>query len=200
MDTLRLRSGQAPSHEGKSQRHQKILSFVYLCALRGKCFPLRLMRLSREGHDPIQRKIKAKGREIRAVRLPNLGFESVWPLPIQNFWHVDAMLVDVLLVFNKFVADELFEMSAHPLQLGNSIHHVAGQMETIEVIQHRHIKWSRRRALFFIAAHVKVIVIMAAISEAMDQPRIPVISEDHRLIDGEQGIEVAVREAVRVFA
>jgi hypothetical protein len=43
-------------------------------------------------------------------------------------------------------------------------------------------------------------MIVAPIGEAVNQPGIAVIREDDRLIDGEHGIEIHIREAVRMFA
>jgi hypothetical protein len=45
-----------------------------------------------------------------------------------------------------------------------------------------------------------VVVPISAVSQTMDQPRIAVEGEDDRLISGEQGIEIVIRQTVRVLA
>src|SRR6202167_2407270 len=73
-------------------------------------------------------------------------------------------------------------------------------MEAIEIVENRHIKRGGGRTLFFVTAHVKIVMIVAPIGEAMNQPGIAVIGEDDRLIDCEERVEVDVREAVRMLA
>ena len=77
------------------------------------------------------------------------------------------------------------------------VHH---EMEAVELVEHDHVERRRRRAFLPVAANVKVAVIRAAVGEAVDQPRIPVIGEDHRLVGREDGVEIGVRETVRVLA
>ena len=73
-------------------------------------------------------------------------------------------------------------------------------MEAVEVVQHDHVERRRRRALFLVAAHVQVLVVRAPVGQAVDQPRVAVEGEDDRLVLGEQGVEIAVRQAVRMLA
>ena len=94
------------------------------------------------------------------------------------------MLVDVLLVLDQFVAQELFEMAAHSLQLGNTIDDVPSEVETVEVIQYGHIKRSSRSAFFFVAADVQVFVIMSTVRQSVNQLGIAVVGEDDWLIHG----------------
>ena len=48
--------------------------------------------------------------------------------------------------------------AAQPSDFANlmkdSVDHVAGKMESIEIIQNRHIEWRGNRALLLVAAHV----------------------------------------------
>ena len=73
-------------------------------------------------------------------------------------------------------------------------------MEAVEVVEHRHVERRRRRAFLLVAAHVQVVVAVAAIGEAMDQPRIAVKREQDRLVRGEDGVELLVGEPVRMLA
>ena len=66
-------------------------------------------------------------------------------------------------------------------------------MEAIELVQHDHVEGRGGRALLLIAAHVNIVVIVPPIGQSMNQPWIAVIGEDHRLVGGEQRVEIADR-------
>src|SRR4051794_14106206 len=100
---------------------------------------------------------------------------SVLPLPIQDFRHIDTMLMNVLFVLDEFVAQQLLEMSTDALQFGHAVYGVSCKMESVQFIHYRHVEWRCRRAFFFIAAYVQVVMIVAAISQPVNQPRISVI-------------------------
>ena len=53
--------------------------------------------------------------------------------------------------------------------------------------------------MLLVAAHMNVVLARPAVSEAMDQTRIAVEVEDHRLVRGEKRFEVAVGETVRML-
>jgi len=46
---------------------------------------------------------------------------------------------------------------------------------------------------------VHVVVVGAAVRQPVNQPRVAVEVEDHRLVDGKQRIEVAVGQSVRML-
>ena len=73
------------------------------------------------------------------------------------------------------------------------------QMEAVQIVEHHHVEGCRRGAAFLEAAHVQVLVIGAAIGEPVDQPRIAVVGEDDGPVAGEERVELAVRQAMRVF-
>ena len=85
-------------------------------------------------------------------------------------------------------------------QPGRAIEHGLDQVKAIEVVQHRHVERRGGRALLLVAAHVQVVVVVAAIGEAMDQPGIAVEGEDDRLVGGEERVELRVAQAVRMLA
>jgi hypothetical protein len=66
----------------------------------------------------------------------------------------------------------------------------------VEVVEHHHVKRRRGGALLLVSAHVDVAVVGAAVGEAVDQRRIAVVGEDHRLAGGEQRVELAIGQAV----
>src|SRR5437870_3777137 len=106
----------------------------------------------------------------------------------------------VLLVLHQFVAQELLEVGADGVQLRNAVHRVAGEVKAIQVIHHGHVKRSGGSALFFISAHMEIVVTMTAIAQPMNEPWVPVISENHGFVGSEDGIEFAIGKTVRMFA
>ena len=81
----------------------------------------------------------------------------------------------------------------------NTANRIELKLEAVEVIQHDHIEWRRRGSLFFISAHMNVVVIVAAIREFVDQSRIAVIRKDHGLVGSKDCVEILVLQAVRMF-
>ncbi len=94
------------------------------------------------------------------------------------------------------VAQQLFFASGDSSQPRYAIDHIACQMKAVEIVHHRHVERRCGGALFFIAAHVHIVVIGAAIGQAMNEPRIAVECEDDGFIGGEDGVEIAVGETV----
>ena len=119
---------------------------------------------------------------------------SVRPFPVADLRHIVAVAGDVLFVLDELVAQKLLEVGAPALQPGHAVDHVAGQMEAVEIVQHRHVERRGRGAFLFISPHVQIVVIGAPISEAMDQPGIAVEREDDGLIRREERVEIPVRK------
>jgi hypothetical protein len=57
----------------------------------------------------------------------------------------------------------------------------------------------RDGAYLFVAAHVDIPVVGAAIRQAVNQPWIAVIRKDHGLIAREQGVELSIVESMWMF-
>ena len=57
----------------------------------------------------------------------------------------------------------------------------------------------RRGALFLVAPDMDVVVVRSPVGEAVDEPRVAVVGEDHRLAVGEQRVELPLGEPVRVL-
>jgi hypothetical protein len=114
------------------------------------------------------------------------------PFPIANFWHVLAVLLDVALVVDKFVADKLGEVGGAWTQTRHSIDNVLGQMKPVEVVEHYHIEGCRRRSLLIESMNVQIVMVCSTIGELMNQRGIPVVGEDDGLVLGEQDIEILV--------
>src|SRR5271169_1001169 len=122
------------------------------------------------------------------------------PRPVLDLRHVVAVAADVFAMVDELVADFLLGVGGALTKLRHAVNYVADQMETVEVIDHAHVERRGRRSLFLVAAHMNVVVAGPPIGEAMDQPRIAVKGEDDWFVDSEQGVEVAVLQAVRMLA
>src|SRR5262245_28800766 len=125
---------------------------------------------------------------------------SVRPLPLFDLGLIDAMLVGVVLAVDLPVAQLLLGVGPGHPQGGHAVDDVHGQAEAVNLVLDSQIKRRVDVPLFLVAAYVDVRMIGAPVGQAMDQRRIAVEIEDDRLINGEQTVEVPVREAVRVLA
>jgi len=106
------------------------------------------------------------------------------------------MFADVLFVLDELVAQKLFEVCADALQAGNAVGDVAGQMETIQIVEYGHVEGSGGCSFFLVSADMEIVVIGAAIGEAVNERGIAVVGKDDGLVDRKQGVEIAIGEAV----
>ena len=97
----------------------------------------------------------------------------------------------------QLVADGLLGVGGARAQLRHAVDDVGDQMKAVEVVQDDHVERRGGRAFFLVAAHVQIVMIGAAIGQAMDQPRIAVKGEDDRLVGREEDVEILVAQAVR---
>src|SRR5579863_8229920 len=85
-------------------------------------------------------------------------------------------------------------------QPGHPVDHVHDEMETVEVVQHHHVERSGGRALFLVTADVHVGVVVPPVGEAVYEPGVAVVGEDHGPVSRENVVELPVGKAVRVLA
>src|SRR5687768_6287139 len=74
--------------------------------------------------------------------------------------------------------------------------HVLDQVESVEVVEYRHVEWRRGRAFLLVAADMQVAVVGAPVSQLVDQGRIAMEGENDRLVPGEERVERFVGKAV----
>jgi hypothetical protein len=103
-----------------------------------------------------------------------------------------------MFVLNELVLHLLFQVVGLGTEIGDTIHYVHNQMETIQIVLHPHIEGCCDRALFLIAAHMQVSV-SPSIGEPMNQPGIPMKSEDDVFVFCEQGLVGELRQSVGMF-
>ena len=121
------------------------------------------------------------------------GFIAVViPFPVPYFGHVFAMGFDIGFVFEEFVADVLFGVSAPRAEVRQAVYDIAREMKAVEVVHHHYVEGSGGGAFFFVAAHVQVFVVGSAIGETMDEQGIAVKSKNDLFVVGEEGIEIGI--------
>src|SRR6185503_13966091 len=87
------------------------------------------------------------------------------PFPAEDEWMILATFIDVMAMLDERVADGLFGVSGARTELRKAVNHVLHEMEAIHFVQHNHVKRRRGGAFLLVAAHVKVLVVSAAIGE-----------------------------------
>src|SRR5450759_979017 len=123
----------------------------------------------------------------------------VRPGPVADFGGVLALGAGVGPGFGALVLHQLAYVTGPRGEARDSVDGGDHQMEAVQVVEHDHVERGGGRALFLVAADVDVVVAIAAVGQAMDEPRVAVIGEDDRLVRGEERVELLVRHAVRMF-
>src|SRR6266516_2562061 len=102
------------------------------------------------------------------------------PGPVEDFGRVLTVVARVLSAAKSHVGHELAHVRGPGTQRRNAVDHVHHQVIAVEVVQHDHVEWRGRGSLFLVAADMEVVVVRPPVAEAVDQPRIAVVGEDHR--------------------
>ena len=89
--------------------------------------------------------------------------------------------------------------SACGLSRGTRLIASSVKLEAVDVVEHAHVEGRGCRALFLVAAHVDVVVVVPPVSEPVNQPRIAVEGKDNGYADGKMRIELFVWQAVRML-
>src|SRR5579859_1511118 len=122
------------------------------------------------------------------------------PHPVQDVGWVLAVVARVLAVAQALVVHPLTDVRGLRPESGHAVDHVHDQVEPVEVVEHDHVEGRGRGALLFVTADMDVVVVSAPVREAVDQPRVTVVGEDHRPVGREQCVELRVGHPVRVLA
>ena len=110
-----------------------------------------------------------------------------------------AVLAGVGAVAQPLVGHLLAQVRGALAEAGHAVDHVHHQVEAVEVVEHRPCRTassscpppcSRARGCWRG---------WPAVGQAVDQPRVAVVGEDHRPVGGEQRVELAVGQPVRVL-
>lgn len=113
---------------------------------------------------------------------------------------VFAAFIYVLTVLDQSVANGLLGVSSARTELGEAIDHILDEMKAIHLIKHDHVKRCGRGAFLLVTADVEISVIRPPIGEAVNEPGVTVKGKDDRFVLGENGVEIVIAHAVRMFA
>src|SRR5579862_9725728 len=108
------------------------------------------------------------------------------PLPVSNFFFVDAFGMSVVDVRDDLTLQPFLDVGADGAQTWDTIDDVNCQIETVDLIENR--KFERRvdAALFLVPAHMYVVVILAPVTKFVNERSVGVEVEDDRLVGGEE--------------
>ena len=120
------------------------------------------------------------------------------PFPVSNFGEVYAVLSDVLSMLDELILHLLDEVRAAVAKLREIIDRRHDEVEAIQSVKDSHVEGRGDGALFDVAADVDVLVV-ASVSQLMDEAGIAVEGEDDGLVGGEDHVVISLRQAVRVL-
>ena len=122
------------------------------------------------------------------------------PLPVANLRPVDPILMRVVDRVDDLILQPLLGVRGAGLQLWHAVDDVDCEVEAVGLVQDRELQRCVDIALLLVAADVHIVVIGTAIGELVDERRVGVEVEDHRLVEREERVEFAVGQAVRMLA
>src|SRR5208337_5227310 len=92
------------------------------------------------------------------------------PLPTANLGAVDSVVVSMAPARKLEITEFLFSMRSYPLQFPHAVNGVDGETEAVGLIVNRQLHGGVNVSLLFVAAHMQVLMICAAVSETVNQP------------------------------
>src|ERR1041385_9362992 len=98
------------------------------------------------------------------------------------------------------VSQSLFGVRAGGVQLGHAIDHVDRKCEAIDFIFDRKLYRGVDVAAFLISTDMQILMIITVVCQPVNQPWITVEIEDDRFVRGEETVEVAITQAMRMLA
>src|SRR3954454_18044201 len=110
---------------------------------------------------------------------------SVRPDPVADLGEVLAVGAGPDVVAGPLVDHPLAQQRRAGTETGHAVEHVDHQPEPVHVVDDQHVERRRGGAFLLVAADVDVVVVAPAVGEAVDQPRVAVVGEEHRLVGGE---------------
>src|SRR6266849_6416295 len=133
------------------------------------------------------------------ISFPSIALSSKWPLPIRDVLRVDAELVCMALGRYLMVEQRLANAGSRDLEAGHSVDGVNCQAEAIRLVLHGQFQWRIYVPFLLVATHVDVALARAAVCEPVNQPWIGMEVKEDRLVRCENGLELPIRQAKRMF-
>jgi len=125
---------------------------------------------------------------------------SIGPLPGRDVGPVYAEPISMLFARDPLVGQFIAEATRAQAHAGDAVDGVYGQGEAVGLVADGQLQRRVDVAVLLVAAHVDVVLARPPVGESVDQPRVSVEGKDHRPVRSEDGLEIAVRHAVRVFS
>ena len=135
---------------------------------------------------------------LPCVRALNVSW-CTWPSPIPNLRPINSFGIGVFDTVDDPAFQPFLEVCAGALQTWDAVDDIDRQVEAVDLIADRQFQWRVDIAFFFVAAYVNIRVVGPPISELVNQPRVSVKIENHRLVPSKQRIEIAIGQPVRVL-
>src|ERR1035437_4848277 len=123
----------------------------------------------------------------------------VGPCPLTDLGRVLALGPRVRPGLGALVLHQLSHVAGPRRQPRDAIDGVDHQVVAVQVVEHDHVERGRGRSFLLVAANVDVVVAVASVCEAVDEPRVAVVREDDRLVRREERVELLVGHTVRMF-
>src|SRR5450755_1879220 len=108
------------------------------------------------------------------------------PLPMHNFGFVNTVLIGIAAAFDLLISEVLLRMRARRFQARNSVNHVHGDAETVDLILNSQFQRGVDIASFLVAANVQIVMIRPPVCQAVNEPRIGMEVKDDWLVHGKQ--------------
>ena len=124
---------------------------------------------------------------------------ALCPSPVANFRQVFAVFCYIQTVALNGLGVPLPGVLYLRSKARDARDGVERQLEAVNIVEHAHVEGRGRCALFLVAAHVKVIVVVTPVGEPVNEPRIAVKCKDGGRIRWKDAIELLVGQPVRMF-
>ena len=108
------------------------------------------------------------------------------------------MLSDILSVLDELILHLLNEVRAAVAKLREVVDRRHDEVEAIQPVENSHVEGRGDGALFDVAADVDVLVV-ASVSQLVDEAGVAVEGEDDGLVGSEDHVVILLRQAVRVL-
>src|SRR5271155_5854709 len=125
---------------------------------------------------------------------------SIGPLPGCDVGPVYAEPISMLFACDPLIDQFIAEAARARAHAGDAVDSVYGEGEAVGLVADGQLERRVDVALFLVAAHVDVVLARPPVGKSVDQAGGSVEGKDHRLLRSEDGLEIAVRHAVRVFS
>src|SRR5579871_3710942 len=106
----------------------------------------------------------------RAGPLSRARAAATAPPPIPHLRHIHPFADDISPVLDQLVLHFLLDVGTLLPKFRQAVDHIHYQVESVHLIQHRHIEWGRDSPFLFISPHMDVGMVLPSVGEPVYQP------------------------------